>query len=305
MNTRLVPALIAVLFLGAACGAGSNPSAAAAAWANEGPRDIVPIVVSSDLAAGPNRFLVTVADRQNKPVASPDFEVALQFWDLAAGFAKTPAVSEQGTYMSVLPDRPGLYRAAVDFPKAGQWGLEMIMRNASGTQLIGRVAFPVHETSTTPAIGAPAPATETPTATTADQIHGISTDDDPDPDFYTTSVKQALAAHEPFMVTFATPAFCQTATCGPALDVVKSVAADYKDKLTFIHVEPYQLQMTNGQLQPVFNGSDPVPVQSTLDWGLPTEPYAFVVDADGKVTAKFEGIAGADELRAALDQVAK
>jgi len=36
-----------------------------------------------------------------------------------------------------------------------------------------------------------------------------------------------------------------------------------------------------------------------------SEPYAFVVDANGKITAKFEGIASPDELRGALDGVAK
>ena len=40
------------------------------------------------------------------------------------------------------------------------------------------------------------------------------------------------------------------------------------------------------------------------DYGLPTEPYVFVVDAAGNVFAKFEGIAAADELEAALESVA-
>ena len=45
----------------------------------------------------------------------------------------------------------------------------------------------------------------------------------------------------------------------------------------------------------------PIPVDATNIWGLPTEPYTFVVDANGKVTAKFEGIASTEELRAAFD----
>ena len=39
-------------------------------------------------------------------------------------------------------------------------------------------------------------------------------------------------------------------------------------------------------------------------WGLRTEPWIFVVDGDGKVTAKFEAAVGEEELRAALDAVA-
>jgi hypothetical protein len=308
VTTRFLQALLAGMFFVAACSA--SPAATPTGtdngltWVNQGAREIVPIVVSSDLAAGQNRFLVTVVDPQNKPLAAANQAAKLNFYDLA-GNTSSPAVTVDGTYMSVLDKLPGLYRAAVDFQKAGQWGLELTLTDSSGKQQSGRLSFPVRDKSTTPAIGAPAIASDTPTATSADGIHAISTDSTPDPDFYTTSVKQALADHEPFMVVFATPAFCRTQTCGPALDVVKSVAAPYKDKVTFIHVEPYKLQMTNGQLQPVFTGSDLTPVQPTLDWGLPTEPYAFVVDANGQVTAKFEGIASPDELRAALDQVAR
>ncbi len=35
------------------------------------------------------------------------------------------------------------------------------------------------------------------------------------------------------------------------------------------------------------------------EWGLVSEPWVFVVDASGKVTAKFEGAATADEVEAA------
>jgi hypothetical protein len=49
--------------------------------------------------------------------------------------------------------------------------------------------------------------------------------------------------------------------------------------------------------------NNPIPVQSVTDWGLPTEPYTFVVDGSGKLSAKFEGIVSADELTAAFDAV--
>ena len=38
-----------------------------------------------------------------------------------------------------------------------------------------------------------------------------------------------------------------------------------------------------------------------LDYGIPVEPYLFLVDAAGDVFAKFEGVVGADELRAAIE----
>jgi hypothetical protein len=82
------------------------------------------------------------------------------------------------------------------------------------------------------------------------------------------------------------------------------VAADFKDELAFIHVEPYQLETTDAGLQPVLSeagGFQAVP--SVVEWGLLSEPYIFVVDDDGTLAAKFEGVAGADELREAFQAV--
>ncbi len=45
------------------------------------------------------------------------------------------------------------------------------------------------------------------------------------------------------------------------------------------------------------------PVAAALDYGIPVEPYLFVVDATGNVFARFEGIVGDEELRAALEDV--
>jgi hypothetical protein len=113
-----------------------------------------------------------------------------------------------------------------------------------------------------------------------------------------------VGSGRPTWIVFATPAFCQTATCGPTLDIVKSVAPDYKDRVDFIHVEPYQLQQTEAGLQPLLSDQGQLQlVQSVIDYGLDTEPYQFLVDGAGLVRASFQGIASPDEIRAALDGV--
>jgi hypothetical protein len=266
---------------------------------------LTPVPVSTQIVVGPNRLLFNILDRQNQSIASADTAVALKFYNLAA--SKTQAQMETpATYLPTIAGRPGLYRADVSFDAAGDWGVDATSTNPDGTKANGRFVFSVREQGTTPAIGAPAVASDTPTATTPDEIKAISTDDDPDPDFYEQSVADALAAHEPFAVVFATPAFCTSAMCAPTLDMVKTVAADYKDRMTFIHVEPYELKMVDGALQPVTDENNrPIAVPATSEWGLPTEPYIFVVGSNGKVSAKFEGIASADELRAAFDEVAR
>jgi hypothetical protein len=297
---------IATVSLIAACSTTSAPTASPSplGWVNQGSGDLVPITVNSELVVGSNRFLLNLVDRRNEPLASPNRRATLKFYDLSVD-QSAPAVSVVGTYMLIIDGLPGLYRGQVDFAHAGQWGLEVVTDEPDGSQRTGRLSFPVRETGTTPVVGAPAPPSETPTATTADGIKQISTDGDPDADFYQLSVKQALAEHHPFLLIFATPAFCRSATCGPALEVVKSLAPEFKDRVAFIHVEPYQLQLVGGQLQPVIDArNNPIPVQAVDEWGLPTEPYVFVVDAEGKVRAKFEGVAGADEIRQALTAIA-
>ena len=44
-------------------------------------------------------------------------------------------------------------------------------------------------------------------------------------------------------------------------------------------------------------------VVNSVEWGIPVEPYLFVLDADGRVFARFEGVVGGDELRAAVEDV--
>lgn len=304
--------LAAALLVAASCTPGGNPPATPTStgpvgypgWPPQATYELIPVPVSAELTVGPNRFLLNLLDQQNQALPSPDRAVELSFFDLAQDPAQ-PAVTTPGTYMALLEGRPGLYRAPVTFDSAGDWGVEAKTSEADGSQRIGRMVFTVRQTGTTPAIGAQAPPSDTPMADTPTEIAAISTDDDPDTDFYGQSIADAVEANQPFLLVFATPAFCTSATCGPALDVVKSVAPDYKDRVTFIHVEPYQLQVVDGRAQPVLSEQNlPIPVEAVNEWGLPTEPYIFVVDANGKVTAKFEGIAAPDELRAALDQTA-
>ena len=87
----------------------------------------------------------------------------------------------------------------------------------------------------------------------------ISTDTNPDPAFYKTSVADAIAEKKPFILVFATPKFCKSAQCGPTLDQLKPIAAA-NPGVTFINVEPYELKLVDGQLQPVLDANSDPPV---------------------------------------------
>ena len=180
--------------------------------------------------------------------------------------------------------------------------MEVTAHAAGKPDQTARVTFSVRDSTTTPAIGANAPPSDTLTATNLASVAAISTDEHPDLAFYALSIKDAIAAGKPFVLVFATPLFCVSGTCGPALDLVKQVAPDYAGRVNFVHVEPYILQVADGRTQPAVDVlGHPQPIRAVLEWGLPTEPFVFVVDAHGKVAAKFEGMAYPDELTAALD----
>jgi hypothetical protein len=256
-----------------------------------------------ELAVGHSRFLLALADPSTlAPVAAPDLKASLAFYDLARDPA-TPAATVPGIYLEAAPGR-GLYRAAVDFDAAGEWGVQISVSGGEAPPRSVRLQFTVADKSQTPAIGDPAPPSDTPTASTLDAIRHISTDPDPDPDFYRLSVAQALATHRPFALVIATPQFCQTQLCGPTLDRVKALAGPFKAKIAFMHVEPYVLKWDGQGLQPVTDASGNFQLVTYLaGWHLPSEPWVFVVDGDGKLAAKFEGTFGDDELTAALRSV--
>lgn len=302
---RLVMTLGLVAALVAACGSGSASQAPpstspSSPSASAGP-EILPILVNSEITKGPNRFLFSLTDRQNKLVAAPDVKVHLLFYDVDT--AENDVVFEEdGRFLWAIEGEQGLYVASVEFPDAGRWGTRFEATFPDGQVKTVRADYDVAESGSTPALGAKVPLVDTPTL---DDVGGdvkrLSTDQEPDARFYETSIADALAAGEPFVVAFATPAFCETRMCGPTLDTVKTVARDYP-RVTFINVEPYKMAVTDGRLQPELDANGQLqPADWTNAWGLRSEPYTFVIAADGTVVAKFEGVLGQDELRAALE----
>lgn len=288
-------ALIALLALLGACGKGkSNEPAASSDRSFDGDFSDVeayPVFVSSEIVVGRNRFLVGLLSGANDaPIASPRIDMSISFFDLTRSATK-PATTEKMDFVWTQKPRTGLYVDEVTFDAAGRWGAEVKL-DGEGLNETVRASFDVAEEASTPAVGERPPAVETPTAGDVRKLEVISTDSDPDPRFYRLSIAEALRSGRPSVITFATPKFCVSATCGPTLDIVKRVSRGYPS-MNFIHVEPYELPI----------GTERKVVPAARAWGLPTEPWVFVVDARGRVAAKFEGIVGASELQKALRQL--
>lgn len=264
--------------------------------------DLLPVVQSSLISVGPNRFLYNVLDPAYRQVAAPEVSSRIDFYALERD-PETPATSVEASYLPSGLGR-GLYRAAVDFDCVGEWGAEVSIELADGSQATERLRFRVRPAGDTPAIGAAAPRSDSPTATTLEEARLISTDTNPYLAAYDTTVAEAVTSGRPALVFFATPAFCQSGLCGPTVELVKSVAREYEAELEFVNVEPYQLRMTENGLQPLLDEDGQLqPVPAAVEYGIPAEPYLFVVDAEGDVFARFEIVVGGDELRAAIEDV--
>jgi hypothetical protein len=112
----------------------------------------------------------------------------------------------------------------------------------------------------------------------------------PIPELHQTNFADVLGK-KPVVLAFATPQLCQTRVCGPVVDVVAEVRAR-TEGVEFIAQEIYIDNDINKGFRPQVGA-----------WGLPTEPWTFVIDAKGKIVQRFEGAVSVRELQAAVDKV--
>jgi hypothetical protein len=256
------------------------------------------------ITCGQTRLMFSFLDDQNVPVAAPDRSVAVKVFDLGAD-PGAPVAQGDATFIWAIEPKVGVYVVDLDLPTAGSYGIEFTTAAAGGSPEVIKSLFDVQPSSGVVAVGDKAPASDNPTlADVGGDVSRISTDPAPVAAFYETSIADAVADKKPFVVAFATPKFCVTQQCGPTLDRLKPIATRHPG-VTVINVEPYELEFKDGSLQPVLTG-DPArltPTAATNEWGLPTEPWVFVVDREGIVTDSFMLIFSDEELEAALSAV--
>jgi hypothetical protein len=259
---------------------------------------VLPVPVSRELAVGENRFVFSFLDAaSNVPLSAPDRTASVGF----SGPDGSTVEAVPATFVWAIENERGVYVTHVAFAVAGEWMAAFTTSAPGSPAETVPFTFDVRADRSVVGIGEAAPSVDTPTAAdVGGDLAKLSTDARPVAAFYETSIADALAAGKPFVLAFATPKFCTSAQCGPTLDRLKPVAAAHPD-VTFINVEPYELDFVDGQLKTVVTNGQLTPVPSALAYGLLSEPYIFVVDGDGIVRASYEAIFSADEIEAALD----
>ena len=283
--------LLVILVL-AACddsGNGATPIASPAATAPASPA-LSAQVVASQLTVGVRRVPIGILDH-NTPVA--DATVHVRAFASVGGSAQLKDEAD-APFRGEGLQGAGLYIAQLRLDTVGQWVAQVIVQRPGGAA-VGLVApFKVLSVATVPAVGQAAPRSRNQTLADVPDASYIDSGNPPD-DMHAISIADAIAQHRPALVVFATPAFCESATCGPQVHAVQVVEPTYRDRLTFIHVEIYR------DFKP-----DPSKRQLTatvLEWNLQTEPWVFLIDARGTIAAEFEAATSADELKAAVEQL--
>lgn len=311
MSPRLpVAAIVAILFLAAACGSNATPTPpgpsasggrSPAASGGSGSLRVFPTIASSEIGVGPNRILVSFLDATGtQPAASPDRKVSVAF----RGPGGETIAAQPGIFVWAIEGFSGVYVLHATFPSAGAWIADFTTSAPGSPEVTIPFGFDVKAKTQVLRPGDPAPSVETPTiASAGGDVAKVSTDAEPVKRFYETSEADALAAKKPFVLIFATPKFCQSSTCGPTLDKLKPIAAAHPE-LTFINVEPYLLHDDNGQLQPTLDAANNLQATpATVAFKLTSEPIVFVVGADGKISSSFELVFSPDEIEAAIQAV--
>jgi hypothetical protein len=304
MIPRLRPAaIVAVLAVVlSACGSTQTPTPTASAPASPigSAASFIPVQVTGFFEVGDNRIVFGLADPAGqKELSDPSRTLSIAYTG-PSGQTIPPA---KQTFIWAIENVRGVYVGHATFPVSGTWTAEFTSESPGGLPQSVSYSFDVIEKSPILGPGDRAPSVKTPTlADVGGDVAKISSDTKPVPAFYQTSEADALAAKKPFVLIFATPRFCQTASCGPTLDKLKPVAAAHPE-MTFINVEPYQLTDAGGSLQPVLTNGDLTPVEATIAFKLQSEPYVFVVGSDGVISSAFELVFSPEEIEAAIKAV--
>jgi hypothetical protein len=295
---RALLAAFALIALAAGCGSTTSrsergaPSAGSleALW-KQSKQSVALIPGTNDYSPGDLRISFLVVDDRGRAIAPP----RARFW-IARSLASKPfqttiaRLEHVGVAgVSRAGDAPALYVAHVGVTAPGRY--YVLARPIGRVSISGVRDVLVRARAVSPAVGSRAYASATPTLSSVrGRVAKLTTRVPPDRGLLRYSVAQSLRAHVPFVVTFATPRYCSSRTCGPVVDVVDQVRRRFTGRaVRFIHVE-------------IYRDNDPRKGENrwVREWQLPSEPWTFLVGRDGRIKAKFEGPLSSRELELAV-----
>jgi len=177
-----------------------------------------------------------------------------------------------------------VYATDIDFPKDGEWRIAALIEKDGELTSALLPSAEVGAFTKIPRAGQEAPLIHTPTpGEVGGDLSKITTRIPPDTQ---NKVDYADAlGKEPIVLLFATPQFCQSRVCGPVVDVAEQVKQLYGDEAAFIHMEIYNDNDPSKDVRPQVKA-----------FHLPTEPWLFAIDRNGRIKDEIEGAFGVEEL---------
>lgn len=274
---RLTAALFTAALLTAACSSGPEPLAVVASN-------------GASIGTGEQRILIALVDPETNGYLATETDAAIALLRNEDG---SPLGEYELEFVWTVPGVRGIYAGYFEIPEGGVYQLTV---EREGLAVSAPTGFVAVDDPQVIGPGDRAPLSETRVGDDYPDLSLITTDPDPDPELYSMTVAEAVSNGTPSVVVFATPAFCTSQACGPMLSQVKDLRLDYPG-VDFVHVEIYD------DLQ-VETFEELVVVDSVLEWQLPSEPWVYVIDAEGVVVAAFEGAVNDDELTSVLREFA-
>lgn len=258
---------------------------------------------------GSNRLGFALFDREHRPIENAQvalYTASLDGKHLAGPFpADYEPLGLRPAFISRTTDADkdggkGLYVATVNFMRGGKHGVFALVQQGNGFVVSTGITTPVDYTNTRsasaghkngpPQVGDRAPKIHTSSIAAVSDRVSICTRDPIDSmhrdDF------AGMLGHRPIVIVFATPQLCQSRVCGPVVDIAEQVKARHGAKVTFIHHEIYRNNRPSDGFRPELSA-----------WRLPSEPWTFVVDRKGQISARFEGALSVAELERAVQKV--
>ena len=249
--------------------------------------------------AGSNRYGFALFDLAQKQIAGAPvalYTASRNGTNLRGPFmARSESLAVSPQYTSISSEQEAgesksVYVAEIDFPKAGKYQVVALAKLDGRLVLSSAFEAQVGQPGGPPKVGESAPKVHTPTLdSVAGDAARISTRSPAATGLLTTDLFDVYGK-QPVALLFATPALCQSRVCGPVVDVLEEArATDKSGKTAYITNEIYQENRVDRGLR-----SQPAA------YGLPTEPWLFVLDAQGKVVERIEGAFSLTELRRAI-----
>lgn len=171
------------------------------------------------------------------------------------------------------------------FSEPGNWRIVADVDGQPAETVVA--ARPPGEVPAVPVVGDSLISVPSPTVDNPRGVDPICTAEPPCP-LHEVSLDEAMAGDRAIALLVATPAYCQTAICGPVLDLLVARQPDYADQVTMIHAEVY----TDDSAKEV--------TDVVRAYGLAWEPSLFLATPDGIISHRLDYTYDATELDQAL-----